>query len=154
MITRTSAARPALAVVAAVTLLTVGCGAVSVTRAAPPLQINAEDAVGSLSSPVPPVLQATVTQEGQPVEGLEVRFAGLNADGDNLGGLGFATTDSKGVATAPAQQPSGTTLEGPCSRRRCTRPPRTQGAVQPQAAGWRRSTSRRDGAGRLRRGFG
>lgn len=111
MITRTSAARPAVAVVAAVTLLTAGCGAVSVTRAAPPLQINAEDAVGSLSSPMPPVLRATVTQEGQPVEGLEVRFAGLNADGGNLGGLGFATTDSKGVATAPAQQPSGTTLE-------------------------------------------
>lgn len=111
MIKRISAARPALGVVTAVTLLTAGCGAVSITRAAPPLQISVEDAVGSLSSPAPPVLQATVRQEGRPVEGLEVRFAGLNADGDNLGGLGFATTDSNGVATAPAQQPSGTTRE-------------------------------------------
>ncbi len=112
MITRIGAARPLLLpVAAAVTVLTAGCGAVSITKAAPPLQINVEDAVGSLSSTPAPVLRATVTQEGQPVEGLEVRFAGLNADCENLGGLGFATTDSNGVATAPAQQPSGTTLE-------------------------------------------
>ncbi len=111
MITRISAARALLTVAVAVTLLTAGCGAVSITRATPPLQIFVEDAVGALSSTAPPVLRTTVTQEGQPVEGLEVRFAGLNADGENLGGLGFATTDSNGVATAPAQQPSGTTLE-------------------------------------------
>ena len=101
----------AAAAVLVLGVLLPGCASISISKTPPQLELEAEDAVGSLSDPSPPVLRVRVLREGEPVQGLEVRFSGLDEDGDELGGLGFATTDAQGIAVTPAAQPEGTTLE-------------------------------------------
>ena len=94
-----------LVAVAAVPLLLqlTGCGDVRLEfgETPPELVVRAEDVSGSLSATPPPQLRATLTQEGQPVVDVEVRFVGLDEDGDELGSLAFADTDAAGVAAVP-----------------------------------------------------
>lgn len=91
-------ARLAIVLGLAVTLSASSCE-YTVEQAPPRLAVTAEDAVGSLSSPDPPVLRITVRQEGRPVQGADVRFISLDGDGDELGNIGFDDTDSNGVAS-------------------------------------------------------
>ncbi len=72
----------------------------SVRPTPPRLAVVAEDAVGSLSAADPPVLRATVTQAGNPLQGADVRFIALDEQGEALANIGFAETDAQGVAVA------------------------------------------------------